>query len=114
MAAHRRLLVSARRHTDRRFLAKRRAAEGPLAARPGRRALSRALSFRRTEHRQDARCGKAEQPDPDGKKADGKDGKEKEKLVEDATKTILEKDNQLRMGLQMVRGLPKIMEVHAQ
>ena len=57
--------------------------------------------------------------DKDGKKSDGKDasdakgGKEKEKLLEDTTKTILEKDNQLRMALQMVRGLPKIMEVHA-
>ena len=41
MAAHRRLLVSARRHADRRVLADRRAAEGSVAARPGRRALSR-------------------------------------------------------------------------
>ena len=37
---------------------------------------------------------------------------EKRALVEDDTKTILEKDNQLRMGLQLVRGLPKIVEVH--
>ena len=42
MAAHRRLLVSARRHADRRVLADRRAAVGPVAAGPGRRALSRA------------------------------------------------------------------------
>jgi carboxyl-terminal processing protease len=39
--------------------------------------------------------------------------KEKPKLLEDDTKTILEKDNQLRIALQMVRGLPKISEVHA-
>ena len=42
LAAHRRLLVSARRHTDRRLLADRRAARRPVAARPGRAALSRA------------------------------------------------------------------------
>ena len=41
LAAHRRLLVSARRHADRRVLADRRAARGAVAARPGRRALSR-------------------------------------------------------------------------
>ncbi len=46
-------------------------------------------------------------------KKDGKD-KEKTKLVEDDTKTMLEKDNQLRMALQMVRSLPRITEVHAQ
>ena len=40
--AHRRLLVSARRHADRRVLAGRPRAEGTVAARPGRRALSRA------------------------------------------------------------------------
>ena len=39
--AHRRLLVSARRHTHRRVLADRTPAEGRLAARPGRGALSR-------------------------------------------------------------------------
>ena len=37
----RRLLVSARRHADRRVLADRPAAQGPVAARPGRAALSR-------------------------------------------------------------------------
>ena len=42
MAAHRRLLVSARRHADRRVLADRQAAGGRLGAGPGRRALSRA------------------------------------------------------------------------
>ena len=42
MAAHRRLLVPARRHPHRRLLADRRAARGRLAARPGRRDLSRA------------------------------------------------------------------------
>ena len=42
MAADRRLLVSARRHADRRVLADRRAAHGPVGSRPGRRALSRA------------------------------------------------------------------------
>ena len=41
MAAHRRLLVSARRHSDRRVLAGRQIAEGRLGAGPGRRALSR-------------------------------------------------------------------------
>jgi carboxyl-terminal processing protease len=40
--------------------------------------------------------------------------KEKPKLLQDETKSILEKDNQLRIALQMVRGLPKISEVHAQ
>lgn len=48
----------------------------------------------------------------------GKDGaaeqKEKPSLVDEDTKTMLEKDNQLRIALQMVRGLPKISEVHAQ
>lgn len=43
-----------------------------------------------------------------------KDQKEKPKLLEDETKTMLEKDNQLRMALQMVRSLPKISEVHTQ
>ena len=41
LAAHRRLLVSARRHPDRRVLPDRRAARRAVAARPGRRALSR-------------------------------------------------------------------------
>ena len=41
MAAHRRLLVSARRHADRRVLADGQVAEGRLGAGPGRRALSR-------------------------------------------------------------------------
>ena len=41
LAAHRRLLVSARRHPDRRLLAERPAAGRPLAARSGRRAVSR-------------------------------------------------------------------------
>src|SRR3546814_4351729 len=41
MAAHRRLLVSARRHPDRRLLAIQPAARGPVAPRPGRRVLSR-------------------------------------------------------------------------
>ena len=41
MAAHRRLLVSARRHSDRRVLADRQAAERRLGAGPGRGALSR-------------------------------------------------------------------------
>ena len=50
-----------------------------------------------------------------GAKKDGKDdSKDKPKLLEDDTKTMLEKDNQLRMALQLVRGLPKISEVHAQ
>ena len=40
MAAHRRLLVSARRHPDRRVLADRQTAEGHVGPRPGRRALS--------------------------------------------------------------------------
>jgi hypothetical protein len=42
MAAHRRLLVSARRHSDRRVLANRQIAEGHVDSRSGRRALSRA------------------------------------------------------------------------
>src|SRR3546814_6387204 len=41
MAAHRRLLVSARRHPDRRLLAIQPAARGPVAPRQGRRVLSR-------------------------------------------------------------------------
>lgn len=54
-----------------------------------------------------------------GVKKGGEGGKEKEKedkpkLLEDETRTLLEKDNQLRMALQLVRGLPKISEVHAQ
>lgn len=40
--------------------------------------------------------------------------KDKPKLLEDETKTLLEKDNQLRMALQLVKGLPKISEVHVQ
>ena len=39
---------------------------------------------------------------------------DKPKLVESDTKTMLEKDNQLRIALQMVRSLPKISEVQAQ
>ena len=42
IASHRRLLVSARRHPDRRVLADRKIAEGHVDPRPGRRALSRA------------------------------------------------------------------------
>src|SRR3954469_995908 len=41
MAAYRRLLVSARRHSDRRVLADRQAAKGNLGSRSGRPALSR-------------------------------------------------------------------------
>ena len=41
MAAHRRLLVSARRHPDRRVLADRQTAQGHVDSRSGRRALSR-------------------------------------------------------------------------
>ncbi len=47
------------------------------------------------------------------KDAKGEDG-EKPKLVDADTKTMLEKDNQLRMALQMVRSLPKITEVQTQ
>ena len=47
----------------------------------------------------------------DGAKDDG--AKDKPKLVEDDTAKILSQDNQLRMGLQLVRGLPKISEIHA-
>lgn len=46
-----------------------------------------------------------------------KDGEPKEagpKLLEEEAKTMLEKDNQLRMGLQLVRGLPKLSEIHEQ
>ncbi len=48
-------------------------------------------------------------------KRDSKDAgaKDKPKLVEDETAKILSQDNQLRMGLQLVRGLPKISEIHA-
>ena len=46
LAADRRLLVSARRHADRRLLADRRAARGAVAARPGRAALSGPLIIR--------------------------------------------------------------------
>ncbi len=50
-----------------------------------------------------------------GAAKDGKtDDADKPKLVEADTKTMLEKDNQLRMALQLVRGLPKISEVQAQ
>jgi 7-cyano-7-deazaguanine reductase len=42
MAAHRRLLVSARRHSHRRVLADRRTSQGTVAAGPGRAYLSRA------------------------------------------------------------------------
>ena len=42
MAAHRRLLVSTRRHPDRRILANRQTAKGDVDSRPGCRALSRA------------------------------------------------------------------------
>ncbi len=41
------------------------------------------------------------------------DAKDKPKLVEDETAKILAQDNQLRMGLQLVRGLPKISEIHS-
>src|SRR6476620_5159891 len=46
VAAHRRLLVSARRHADRRVLADRCAAQGAVAARPGRADVSRTLMAR--------------------------------------------------------------------
>jgi carboxyl-terminal processing protease len=47
------------------------------------------------------------------KESGGSDA-DKPKLVDSDTKTMLEKDNQLRMALQMVRGLPKISEVKMQ
>lgn len=40
--------------------------------------------------------------------------KEKPQLLADETKTILDKDNQLRMALQIVRSLPRISEIHPQ
>lgn len=46
--------------------------------------------------------------------SESKSDKPKPSLVAEETKTLLEKDNQLRMALQMVRGLPKISEVHSQ
>lgn len=49
-----------------------------------------------------------------GAKAEDKASEEKPKLVTPDTKTMLERDNQLRMALQMVKGLPKISEVHSQ
>ena len=49
-----------------------------------------------------------------GNKSAAPDGPDKPKLLEADTKKLLEKDNQLRMALQMVRGLPKISEIHAQ
>ncbi|MDL2316373.1 S41 family peptidase [Desulfovibrio sp. OttesenSCG-928-A18] len=45
---------------------------------------------------------------------DSGEKKEKPKLMDDDTRTLLSKDNQLRMALQLVRGLPKISGVHAQ
>jgi carboxyl-terminal processing protease len=46
--------------------------------------------------------------------SEGTEKKDKPVLLEAETKTLLEKDNQLRMALQMVRSLPKISEVRAQ
>lgn len=40
--------------------------------------------------------------------------KKKVDLVEKKTQTMLENDNQLRMGMQLVKGLPKIAEIHTQ
>ncbi|MDR1489210.1 MAG: S41 family peptidase [Desulfovibrio sp.] len=51
----------------------------------------------------------------DGGSKGGEDGKkDKPALLEAETKTFLEKDNQLRMALQMARSLPKISEVRGQ
>jgi carboxyl-terminal processing protease len=47
-------------------------------------------------------------------KGDAADSQPGPTLLEDETKILLEKDNQLRMALQMVRGLPKISEVRSQ
>lgn len=33
-------------------------------------------------------------------------------VIDDETKTILEGDNQIRLGLQLVKGLPRIAEIH--
>ena len=49
-----------------------------------------------------------------GAKKNEDDAKERPKLLEDETRKILERDNQLRMALQLVRGLPRISEVHVQ
>ncbi len=48
------------------------------------------------------------------KKAGEEKKSDKPKLLESETKALLEKDNQLRMALQLVKGLPKISEVHVQ
>ena len=61
MAAHRRLLVSARRHPDRRVLADRQAAEGHVDAGPGRGALSRP-GLNRTARHIDHRICKSPSP----------------------------------------------------
>jgi carboxyl-terminal processing protease len=48
-----------------------------------------------------------------GKKPEAGDAAARAALVEEEVKTFLDNDNQLRMALQMVRGLPKISEVRA-
>lgn len=40
-----------------------------------------------------------------------KDKKDEEKLVDEDARTMLEKDNQIRMGLQLVKGLPRMSEI---
>ena len=49
-----------------------------------------------------------------GAKKTEDDVKDRPKLLEDETRRILERDNQLRIALQLVRGLPRITEVHVQ
>src|ERR1700733_10565795 len=79
MVAHRRLLVPARRHPDRRVLANRQATEGNVDSRPGRRALSRSrltLSLlprvRRWPLAQQPRTGKAKASDDHGTRQQGR------------------------------------------
>ncbi len=64
-----------------------------------------------SRHLEVKRDGAKDDGSKDGAKVDG--AKDKPKLVEDDTAKILSQDNQLRMGLQLVRGLPKISEIHA-
>ena len=62
LAAHRRLLVSAGRHADRRVLADGQAARGPVDSRPGRAAVSRARLIDR-RHDLTHRCPCVHEPD---------------------------------------------------
>ena len=58
--------------------------------------------------------GHLEKGDKEGSKDDGKETKSEKTEITPEVRAFLERDNQLRLGLQMVKALPKMRQIQAQ